>query len=73
LLQRLSALANITLRIRGISVGSRVDFENLNAFLEKKRIDLKPLIDRTFAFDDSEEAFHYLYSGAHVGKVVIKI
>jgi threonine dehydrogenase-like Zn-dependent dehydrogenase len=60
-------------RIRGISVGSRFDFEDLNVFLEQRKIDLKPLIDRAFAFEDSEAAFQYLYSGAHVGKVVIKI
>jgi NADPH-dependent curcumin reductase CurA len=39
---------------------------------------LEPLLDRTFSdqtfsFEESAEAFEYLYSGKHVGKVVIKL
>ncbi|CAD0087491.1 unnamed protein product [Aureobasidium mustum] len=39
----------------------------------EKKIDLKPLVDRVFKFEESVDAFEYLYSGAHTGKVVIKI
>jgi NADPH:quinone reductase-like Zn-dependent oxidoreductase len=41
--------------------------------LDEKKVDLKPIIDKVFEFEDASEAFKYLYSGAHVGKVVIKI
>lgn len=58
---------------RGIGVGSKIDFERLNSFLEDHKVSLEPLIDRTFAFEDSLKAFEYLYSGKHVGKVVIKL
>jgi len=34
---------------------------------------LKPVIDRTFPFDQTVEAFQYLKSAQHFGKVVIAI
>lgn len=34
---------------------------------------LKPVIDRVFAFDEAREAFSHLESGAHLGKVVIRV
>jgi len=34
---------------------------------------IKPLIDRTFAFDDLEQAKAHMESDAHVGKIVVKI
>ena len=58
--------------ISGISVGSRKDFIDLVKFIEEKKISLKPLIDRVFDFEESVEAFEYLYSGKQVGKVIIK-
>lgn len=54
-------------------MGSKEDFEELNRFLEEKKVSLAPLIDRVFTFDESPAAFNYLYSGSHVGKVVIKV
>ena len=32
---------------------------------------LKPVVDRVFPFEEAPEAFRYLQSGAHFGKVVI--
>jgi threonine dehydrogenase-like Zn-dependent dehydrogenase len=58
---------------RGILGGSRTDFENLNSFLEEKKVKLDPLIDRIFSFEEAPEAYRYLASGKHVGKIVIKI
>ncbi|HYR57096.1 MAG TPA: zinc-binding dehydrogenase, partial [Chthoniobacteraceae bacterium] len=58
-------------RLDGIYVGSRADFEALNAFLAEHEI--HPVIDRTFPFDEARDAFAYLRSGAHFGKVVISI
>lgn len=55
----------------GIYVGSRADFEALNAFLEKHR--LKPAIDKVFDFQNAPAAYDYMDSGALFGKVVIKL
>ncbi|KAH6631466.1 hypothetical protein F5144DRAFT_592470 [Chaetomium tenue] len=66
------ALLSKTAKLKGIGVGSKEDFEELNRFLEEKKVSLAPLIDRVFTFDESPAAFDYLYSGSHVGKVVIK-
>jgi NADPH:quinone reductase-like Zn-dependent oxidoreductase len=53
----------------GIYVGSRTDFEALNAFLTEHRI--HPVIDRIFSCDDAPAAYAHLQSGSHFGKVVI--
>ena len=54
-----------------IYVGSREDFEVMNGFFTKHQI--RPVIDRTFAFEEAEAAFRYMESGAHFGKVVIQV
>jgi threonine dehydrogenase-like Zn-dependent dehydrogenase len=54
-------------------VGTKQDHQDLCKFLDEKKVKLTPIIDKVFEFKDSSEAFKYLYSGAHVGKVVIKI
>ncbi|KAK3358845.1 alcohol dehydrogenase [Lasiosphaeria hispida] len=70
----LLGLIGKTAKIQGITCGSRVDYEALNQFFEEKKVSLKPLVDnRIFDFDDSQAAFDYLWSGKHVGKVVIRI
>jgi NADPH:quinone reductase-like Zn-dependent oxidoreductase len=58
-------------RLDGIYVGSRADFEALNAFLIEHQI--HPIIDRTFAFAEAPGAFEHLRSGSHFGKVVISV
>ncbi len=55
----------------GIYVGSRADFEALNAFLDQHHF--KPVIDKVFAFEDAPAAYDYLDSGALFGKVVIRL
>jgi NADPH:quinone reductase-like Zn-dependent oxidoreductase len=57
--------------INGICVGSVEHFEHLNQFLSAHRI--HPVIDRTFAFDDTPAAYGHLQSAAHFGKVVIDV
>ena len=54
-----------------IYVGSREDFEAMNAFIARHK--LKPVIDRTFRFEEAPAAFEYLESGSHFGKVVIRL
>jgi NADPH:quinone reductase-like Zn-dependent oxidoreductase len=57
--------------VTGIFVGSRADFEALNAFLAKHAI--RPVIDRSFPFEQAEQAYAYMDTGSHFGKVVIRL
>ncbi|KAL4791063.1 alcohol dehydrogenase [Aspergillus venezuelensis] len=61
------------LRMQGITVGSKIDEQALCDFLDEKKVSLKPLIDGTFNFDKAEEAFAYMKSAKHQGKIVITI
>lgn len=55
--------------LRGIYVGHRNSFTELNRFLS--RYEIHPVIDQTFAFADAPDAFRYMESGQHFGKIVI--
>jgi NADPH:quinone reductase-like Zn-dependent oxidoreductase len=55
--------------IRAIDVGSRAMFESMSRAIDSAK--LRPVIDRTFGFDEAKEAFRYLGSGSHFGKVCI--
>jgi NADPH:quinone reductase-like Zn-dependent oxidoreductase len=55
----------------GIYVGSREDFEAMNAFISKHQI--RPLIDRVFEFDHAQDAFDYMQGGSFMGKIVIRL
>jgi NADPH:quinone reductase-like Zn-dependent oxidoreductase len=57
--------------VQGISVGSTQMFEAMNAAITASRI--KPVIDRVFGFDEAQAAYKHLASGAHFGKVVIRV
>lgn len=57
--------------LHGIYTGSLAMFARMNAFLAEHEI--RPIIDRTFAFEETEAAFDYLESGKHFGKVVIEL
>jgi NADPH:quinone reductase-like Zn-dependent oxidoreductase len=57
--------------IRGVSVGSRRMAERLNAAIDAAGI--KPVIDRTFPFEDIAGALRYQASAALFGKVVISV
>ncbi|KRB48995.1 alcohol dehydrogenase [Phenylobacterium sp. Root700] len=56
---------------RNITVGDRAALLDLNRAVAASG--LKPVIDRVFAFDEAREAFAHLESGAHLGKVVIRL
>lgn len=34
---------------------------------------IRPIVDKVFSFDQAKEAYDYLQSQKHVGKVVIKV
>jgi zinc-binding alcohol dehydrogenase/oxidoreductase len=53
----------------GTNVGSPADFEAMLAFVSQHG--LEPVIERSFALDDSSEALGYLQDGHQFGKLVI--
>jgi len=57
--------------VQGISVGSTEMFEAMNAAIAVNKI--KPVIDRVFGFDEAQAAYHHVASGAHFGKIVIRL
>jgi NADPH:quinone reductase-like Zn-dependent oxidoreductase len=57
--------------VRGVFVGGREHFDGLMKAVAVNR--LEPVIDRVFDFDAAPEAYKYLKSAQHFGKVVIKI
>ena len=59
-----------SVRLQGVFVGSRTMFEQMNRAIEVGEI--RPVVDRVFAFDEAREAMHYMKTGAHFGKVVIR-
>jgi NADPH:quinone reductase-like Zn-dependent oxidoreductase len=65
------AIFQKNIRIRGVYVGSVAMFERLVHALEHSTID--PVIDRVFPFEKTRDAYEYLASGRHFGKVVIRI
>jgi NADPH:quinone reductase-like Zn-dependent oxidoreductase len=46
-------------------------FEDMNKAIETNR--MKPVIDKTFAFKEVPDALRYMESGAHFGKIVIRL
>lgn len=60
-----------SLAVQGIYVGSREMFEAMNQAIAQHQ--LQPVIDRVFPFTEAREAYSYLKSAAHFGKVVIQI
>ncbi|MGW4140932.1 zinc-dependent alcohol dehydrogenase family protein [Streptomyces mirabilis] len=57
--------------IRRVFVGSRAHFESMNRALTLHGT--RPVVDRTFGFDEVHEAFRYYESGVAFGKVVIRV
>lgn len=58
------------INVRGISVGSRRMFEDLNRALPLNP-SVGPIVDREFRFEDVPDALRHLDSGAHFGKIVV--
>ena len=57
--------------VQGISVGSTQMFEAMNCAVEANAI--KPVIDKVFPFAEAKAAYHHMASGAHFGKIVIRV
>ena len=58
------------IRLIGIAVGSREMQEKMVAAINISGI--KPIIDKSFGFDQLGEAFQYQASGQHFGKIVLE-
>jgi NADPH:quinone reductase-like Zn-dependent oxidoreductase len=59
------------LRYQGMNVGSRDLYERMNALIAQHNI--KPVIDRKFAFSDAAKAYEYYAKADNFGKVIITI
>lgn len=58
-------------RLQGVFVGHREAFEQMNRALVASRV--HPVVDRTFALEETAEALSHLEAGKHFGKLVIRL
>jgi NADPH:quinone reductase-like Zn-dependent oxidoreductase len=56
---------------QGIFVGSKAMSEAMNKAISLHK--MHPVIDRTFGFDEAPAALRHMESGAHFGKIVVKM
>lgn len=57
-------------RVQGINVGSRRMFEDMNRAFSLNSV--KPVVDREFPFEETQDALRHLKSASHFGKVVVR-
>ncbi|ORY16790.1 alcohol dehydrogenase [Clohesyomyces aquaticus] len=58
--------------VRGLLVGSRLQFEDMNRAIEAN--DIHPIVDeKVFELKDLKEAYQYMWDQKHFGKLTIKI
>jgi len=67
----ISLLLHRQVRLCGIYVGSRADFEMMNRAIFQHK--LKPVVDEVFSFGDVREALRRMQSGSHFGKLVTSV
>lgn len=61
-----------SIKVQGVFVGSRQMFEQMNQML-CLHSHLKPVIDKVFEFGEIKDALRHMETGAHFGKIVVKI
>jgi NADPH:quinone reductase-like Zn-dependent oxidoreductase len=59
------------LHIHGISVGSREQFDDMAADIDKWK--LKPVVDKVFPFAELPAALGLMQGGGHFGKIVLRL
>jgi NADPH:quinone reductase-like Zn-dependent oxidoreductase len=64
-------LLDRNVNVSGIYVGSRENFEALNAFIDQHKV--KPVIDKVFEFEDAPAAYELMESDQFLGKIVIRL
>jgi NADPH:quinone reductase-like Zn-dependent oxidoreductase len=57
--------------VQGISVGSMQMFEAMSRAIAASSIN--PVLDKVFHFDEAQAAYRHMASGAHFGKIVIRV
>jgi NADPH:quinone reductase-like Zn-dependent oxidoreductase len=65
----LGPMGQTNARVRRIYVGSVAMFEALNRAVSLHK--MRPVIDRTFPFDEAREALTSMLEGSHFGKIVL--
>ena len=68
---QLGLIVTRQVRLQGITVGSRDGFETMPRALSQHQ--LRPVLDRTFGFEELRPAFDHLSSGKHFGKITLTI
>lgn len=58
-------------RLQGVLVGHRESLEAMNRAIEAHA--MRPVIDRVFPFAEARQAFEYMKTGRHFGKICIRI
>lgn len=58
-------------RVQGILVGHREAFEAMNRAIATH--EMRPVVDRTLAFEEAPAAFELMAGGGHFGKVCIRV
>ncbi|PBK61150.1 alcohol dehydrogenase superfamily protein [Armillaria solidipes] len=59
--------------LRGVLIGSTAQLESIVRLLRARPESMRPVVDKVFAFEEATDAYAYLESQKHVGKVVIRI
>jgi NADPH:quinone reductase-like Zn-dependent oxidoreductase len=59
------------LKIHGVYVGSRADFEAMNRAIAQAG--LKPVVDKVFNFGEAKDALRHMAGAGHFGKIVVKV
>jgi NADPH:quinone reductase-like Zn-dependent oxidoreductase len=68
---QISLLLHRQIRLRGIYVGSRADFEMMSQAIQQQK--LKPTVDEVFSFNSAGEALRRMQAGSHFGKLVTSV
>ncbi|EXJ68010.1 uncharacterized protein A1O5_08625 [Cladophialophora psammophila CBS 110553] len=59
--------------VRGINVGSRKLFQDMNTFIESRGLDFKPILsDQLFGFQQVRQAYQWMVQQAFWGKIVVQ-
>ena len=67
----ISLLLHRQVRLRGIYVGSRADFEMMNRAISQQQ--LKPVVDQVVSFAEVGKVLRQMQAGAHFGKLVTSV
>jgi NADPH:quinone reductase-like Zn-dependent oxidoreductase len=68
---QIGPLLHKQVHLRGIYVGSRADFEEMNRAISLHH--LQPQVDQVFSFADAPDALAVMKKGSHFGKIVVRV